>query len=137
VRGLHVAAGVDARTARRGAELVDDELTDALDRVLAVTGEELRQLRIAGELAEKIIGDRSECIVTADALVERGRLRRHGLRRHGLLRGGRCGYGERENDGGQRGRELHEVPPSVFGTKLRTIRRTALSGCGSVRRPRK
>src|ERR1700752_2365455 len=40
VRGLHVAAGVDAWATGCEAELVDDVLTDPLDRVAAVTGEE-------------------------------------------------------------------------------------------------
>src|SRR5215472_4699770 len=103
VRGLRVAAGVDARSAGYGAELVDDVLADALDRIGAAPGEELRELRIARELAQEIVGDGGECIVSANALVERGRR----LLRHGLLRGGRRGDCAGEDQGGEGGEELH------------------------------
>src|SRR6266849_4387448 len=49
VRGLRVAADVDARPARGKAELVDDKLADPLERIGAVTDEEAGQARIAGE----------------------------------------------------------------------------------------
>src|SRR6185436_6884427 len=63
-------ADVDAGAAGRGAELVDDELADARQRVLAVAGEELRQLRIRGHPADEVVGGRGERVVATEALVE-------------------------------------------------------------------
>src|SRR5207302_2310943 len=68
VRGLHVAADVDARAARRRAELIDDKLPYALERVGAVPGEKARELRIADQPSDKIVADRGNCVVAAEPL---------------------------------------------------------------------
>jgi hypothetical protein len=68
--GLHVASGIDARPAGRRAQLIDDQLANALDRVGAVADEELAELLIGGEPAKEIVGDCGECVVAAEPLVQ-------------------------------------------------------------------
>ena len=58
VRRLHIPADVDARTASGLTELVDHQLPDSLERVLAVPDEELAEPCIARQPANKVIGDR-------------------------------------------------------------------------------
>src|SRR5262245_3305065 len=67
---LHVPADVDARAAGGTVQLVDDELAQPAQGILAVAGEEVLELLVRGETADEIIGDGGESVVAAEPLVE-------------------------------------------------------------------
>src|ERR1700730_19023210 len=70
MRRLHVAARVDAWSARGRAELIDDVLANALLRVVAGAFEEFREAVIGYQATNEIVNDRSYCIVATKTIVE-------------------------------------------------------------------
>jgi hypothetical protein len=70
VRGLHVAANVDAGTAGEGAELIDEQLAGAEVGIGAATEGEASEARIGPEEREEVINYPGDGIVPTEAPVE-------------------------------------------------------------------
>src|SRR5688572_18889219 len=68
---LHVPPDVDAGTAGRGAELIDQVLADLLERVLAMADEEPSELLVRGQTADEIVGHGGDGVIAAEALIQR------------------------------------------------------------------
>ena len=65
---------VEARPAGLIAQEVDTVLANALQRVGVQAHEETLQLRIGGEAAQHVVGDRGERVISAQAFIERWRV---------------------------------------------------------------
>src|SRR5258705_10549534 len=71
VRGLHVAADVNARPAGRRAQLIDYQLADPHLRIVAGPHKEPADRLVGCQPADELIGYGGKRIVSAKALVER------------------------------------------------------------------
>ena len=71
VRGLHIAADVDARPTRRRAQLIEYKLADPHLRIVAGTHKESAERLIGCQAADEIIGYGGKRIVSAKPLVKR------------------------------------------------------------------
>src|SRR6266403_269044 len=74
VRGLHVAADVHARSACRGAQLIDDKLANSHLRIIACPDKESAKGLVSRQPRNELIGYGGKCIVSAKPLVQRGAL---------------------------------------------------------------
>ena len=70
MRRQHVAAGVDARPARLGADQVDHVLADACQAVVGDADEEAAELVVLFEPRQEIVGHRSDGVIAAEPDIE-------------------------------------------------------------------
>jgi hypothetical protein len=71
MRRLHIASAVDARTAGRFADQIDDQLPDAHFAVGGEPDEEALLVLVAGETTNELVGDRGYGVIPAESLIER------------------------------------------------------------------
>jgi hypothetical protein len=69
VRSLHIAARINARAARRLAQLIDDVLANSLLRIIAQTYKEFAQLFVSRQTTYKIIRNHGNGIIPAEPFV--------------------------------------------------------------------